>query len=256
MTDNDVNTWVTLPLPNEELSPGLYYVGFKTHGNNASVGTNSSLNRTTAPLTVLVRTDAVSSNDPWNYTTVFTPFVRMFTKVDSACAGVNMGIDFNVVDSLELGEITANVTGTGAAPFNYLWSGPNGFISSAQNIAGLTQKGMYTLEVTDIFGCAAIDSVLVDGSVFVNELNPEFSFTLYPNPVEDNMFISGDIEEAGVYNVQIFSSTGNVIMQDVRSETQNVNWNFSTSVLAPGLYVMIISKEGKRVGSATFVKHK
>ncbi len=255
VTDNDVNTWVTLPLANEELKPGLYYVGFKTHGNNTSVGTNSGLNSTTAPLTVLVRTDAVSSNDPWNFTTVFTPFVRMFTKVDSACVGVNIGIDFNVVDSLEVGEISANVTGTGAAPFNYLWNGPNGFISTAQNISGLTEKGMYSLTVTDIFGCTGVDSVLVDGSVFVNELNPQFNFVLYPNPVENNLFISGNIEKAGVYNVQIVSSTGNVVMQDVKFETQNVHWNLSTRLFSPGLYFVVISKEGKRVGSTTFVKN-
>ena len=252
--DNDVNTWVTLPLLNEELEPGLYYVGFKTHGDNSSVGTNSNLNGETAPLTVLVRTDALSSSAPWNFTTVFTPFIRMFTKVDSSCTDVNIGIDFIVTDSLEEGEIMANVTGSGAAPFNYLWSGPNGFSSMAQNIAGLTEKGMYTLEVTDVFGCTEIDSVQVSGSVFINELNPEMDLTLYPNPVENILYITGNAEGAEIYNVQFISSTGNVVTQDLKTGNGNFHWGFSTETLASGLYLVVITKNGQRVGSTTFVK--
>ena len=54
--------------------------------------------------------------------------------------------------------IRANMIG-GAAPFNFEWSGPDGYTSNAKDsITGLG-AGIYTLLVTDANGCIDIDSV-------------------------------------------------------------------------------------------------
>ena len=44
------------------------------------------------------------------------------------------------------------VTGT-AAPFTFLWSGPNSYTSTAQNPDDITQAGTYTVLVTNAYGC-------------------------------------------------------------------------------------------------------
>ena len=85
------------------------------------------------------------------------------------------------------GAITINVN-NGTAPFNYSWSGENGFIATTQNISALS-AGVYVLNVTDSNSCKIIndsitvtqpDSILItkslisptcnstDGSIIVN----------------------------------------------------------------------------------------
>ena len=58
------------------------------------------------------------------------------------------------------GAITINVN-NGTAPFNYSWSGENGFIATTQNISALS-AGVYVLNVTDSNSCKIInDSITV-----------------------------------------------------------------------------------------------
>lgn len=49
------------------------------------------------------------------------------------------------------GSINLNVSG-GNAPYDFSWTGPNGFTSGQPNISGLT-AGIYELTLTDDFGC-------------------------------------------------------------------------------------------------------
>jgi gliding motility-associated-like protein len=55
------------------------------------------------------------------------------------------------------GSLVLSVNG-GNAPFTILWTGPDGFTSSATDLAGLAQ-GTYSVTVTDALGCSAGTSV-------------------------------------------------------------------------------------------------
>jgi len=54
------------------------------------------------------------------------------------------------------GEIDLTVSG-GTPPFTFSWTGPNGFASANEDIAGLP-TGIYTVEVTDFNNCTVVDS--------------------------------------------------------------------------------------------------
>ncbi|GAB3283337.1 hypothetical protein GCM10027347_60080 [Larkinella harenae] len=64
--------------------------------------------------------------------------------------------------------LSASVSG-GTSPFAYAWSGPDGFVSTAQNpglaATVVTQSGSYSLLVTDANGCSA---TAITGAVIVN----------------------------------------------------------------------------------------
>mgnify|MGYP003877703987 CR=1 FL=1 len=80
-------------------------------------------------------------------------------------------IDFNgSVCLTDTSELTATVTG-GIAPFEYIWSGPNGFSSNVQTI-GINDDGNYYVTITDNAGCQ------VNTSAFVYEQYDPFIFTL------------------------------------------------------------------------------
>lgn len=254
VTALDVNSWVTLPMPNVGLTPGMYYVGFKVFGNSSSVGTNSNLNSKTAPLNVLLRQDATSSASPWQTTTSFMPFVRMFTKTDSACADVQLGVDFTVIDSMEVGQVLANVTGTGAAPYIYSWEGPQGFNATSQNISNLTEKGSYVLTVTDVFGCQGVDSAVVAGAVSVSDIEVRSNFRVFPNPVFERLQVIGLVSHQGRYEIKLI----NVLGAEVYSKTENVTGVLNTYVnmrnLDSGVYFVIISEGNGNVLSIPIIK--
>ncbi|WP_369769399.1 PKD domain-containing protein [Flavobacterium sp. WC2416] len=71
--------------------------------------------------------------------------VSLISKTDLLCSGQPSGA------------IAINVVG-GTAPYNYAWTGPNGFISSNKDLAGIA-AGTYNLAVTDSSGCSKTLSV-------------------------------------------------------------------------------------------------
>ena len=75
-----------------------------------------------------------------------------------------------------------------------------------------------------------------DNSLSVSDLSVE-TIKIYPNPINDQLFISGKNNE---YNVVIFSSDG----RKLQSKTLKNNSPFNLD-LATGLYYARISSEGK-----------
>ncbi len=55
----------------------------------------------------------------------------------------------------------------GTQPYNYTWTGPNGFTSNMEDIDNLL-PGKYIITVTDTNGCIRMDSAMVDPEVVVN----------------------------------------------------------------------------------------
>lgn len=75
----------------------------------------------------------------------------------------SISIDFETTDitcaGLANGTIVTTVTG-GADPYSFLWTGPNGFSSSDQDLSDL-EAGCYTLEVTDDNNCVKSAEVCI-----------------------------------------------------------------------------------------------
>ncbi|MGB1003186.1 MAG: T9SS type A sorting domain-containing protein [Salibacteraceae bacterium] len=241
----DVNSWVSLPMPFENLSKGIYYVGFKIQTNHGSIGTNANINTKTAPLTVLVRTNSSANTDPWQFTTSFTPFVRMFTKTNDGCGNVNINMSFDVVDTLELGSVEPTITGTGAEPYNYSWTGPNNFSATTKNIYDLENQGLYVLTVTDVFGCEGVDTATVAGSVLVKEIENRIKWLIAPNPTNGNFIISGHVQEPGKYVVLVYNNLGMRVMQTSFDANNDFSKTVNLTNYNSGVYILqIISPKG------------
>jgi gliding motility-associated-like protein len=64
------------------------------------------------------------------------------------------------------GAVDVTVTG-GTTPYNYAWSGPNGYTSTSEDPTGLF-FGTYTLIVTDANGCSSTSTVVVNPLITLN----------------------------------------------------------------------------------------
>ncbi|MCF8244854.1 MAG: choice-of-anchor L domain-containing protein [Saprospiraceae bacterium] len=99
------------------------------------------------------------------------PFSVTVTDANGCTATISetVGEDMAVVTQLSQqgvrclggsdGAINTTVTG-GSGVFNYGWTGPNGFTSTSQNLDSLA-AGTYYLTVSDVAGCAVLDSINV-----------------------------------------------------------------------------------------------
>jgi len=237
---SDVNNWLTLPMPAVKLEPGIYYAGFKISNNRSSVGTNSLINAKTAPLAVLVRRDATATNDPWEYTTSFTPFVRLYTKSDDACNGVNIVIEDTVFDKSTFGAIDITITG-GAPTYTYSWTGPNSFTANTKNIKDLAKQGWYYVTVTDVFGCAGNDSSLVAGSVTVKDLGFAKELKLFPNPNNGQFTLTGTDVTNGYYTFTVINTIGQALYTRELEVGNSFAFSMNVSNLKSGIYFVKIA---------------
>ncbi|MFC2112261.1 PKD domain-containing protein [Bacteroidota bacterium] len=118
---------VTSPTdPNQtNLGAGAYTVDV-TDANGCTAQANLTL--TEPPLLQAV---ATSAND--------------YNGYDISCyGGTNGGIDLDTIG--------------GVKPFTYMWTGPLGFVSNAQNLSGL-RAGIYNITLRDANNCSAIDAI-------------------------------------------------------------------------------------------------
>jgi hypothetical protein len=133
------------------------------------------------------------------------------------------------------GAIQLNVQGdTNHLSFN--WS--NGAIS--QNLEDLL-AGTYTVNIVDAWGCSLQDSFEVHEPPLSTEDMAEMKFRLYPNPVEDLLYIDwvGAEAELKIYNLQ-----GQLLLQQVLDvETDIIQLN---QLSIDQLFVIHITIDGKQ----------
>lgn len=136
----DIDSWITIDVPNLALTPGDYIFGYQTISvDSCLIGASSSTiyNDETPPLTVFVNVNAGT----WGYTTGFQPHIRMRTtgNVDPCNAPINQSVANITCLGQSDGSISLNIPG--ASTFN--WS--NG--QSGANLTNLV-AGNYTVTAT------------------------------------------------------------------------------------------------------------
>lgn len=139
------------------------------------------------------------------------------------------------------GAVDLSVTG-GVGPYTYSWTGPDGFISSDEDLIDV-ESGIYTVTVTDQYCGVATMEIEVgvqNFSTIAEGQNTDIS--VYPNPTRSIVFIQSDEPVKSA----VYSSSGQeVISADIRNSVD-------LSGQAPGLYfVHIFSSEGLVVRKVT-----
>ena len=102
-----------------------------------------------------------------------------------------------------------------------------------------------------MYGCDSTVTLYL--SVGLQDLeNADGIITLYPNPATDHIFVQTGSEWTGMKKeIRLFDSYGRLVLQ---SEMDDDRIMVSVKDLAPGLYLMKLTVNGRYVGYGKFVK--
>jgi hypothetical protein len=174
----------------------------------------------------------------------------------SATASISSPSEALAIDGLSAvagGSSDYNVIG-GTPPFQYSWTGPNGYTSVAEALEGmnsLEQSGEYVLTVTDASGCTASQTIIIIG---LNEVNAFYQIEMYPNPNNGQFTLSMTGLTGEAVNYTVLDNSGRVILsKDLGSVGASRVESVEMHGAAAGLYQLRISVDGQ-VQSRRFVK--
>ncbi|MGB1102559.1 MAG: T9SS type A sorting domain-containing protein [Crocinitomicaceae bacterium] len=139
------------------------------------------------------------------------------------------------------GAVNLSVSG-GIGPFTYSWTGPDGFVSTDEDLVGV-ESGIYTVTVTDAYcGVATLEVEVGINNFSSISKNEESAISVYPNPTKDMIYVQS--EEP--VKTAVYTSSGQIILQAAFRKSIDL------SDQAPGLYfIHVYTAEGVLVRKVT-----
>ncbi len=143
------------------------------------------------------------------------------------------------------GQILISVTG-GVMPYEYSWTINGQFFSDESDLTGLF-SGVYQLTVSDSYGCLIVsDTVLVDlvSSIYDPQLSA--TFTLFPNPSNDQkeVFLTSPILNQ-VTSIELFDLLGQSVLTN-KFQSKQDKLAISLTNIHEGLHYMKITLSDDR----------
>lgn len=153
-----------------------------------------------------------------------------------------IGLTASNISDLPGGSSSYEISG-GTAPYFYEWVDDSGNIVGDEMILGpfdnSTQAGSYTLTITDFLGCTISQEIVITD---LFELDASSHFTLFPNPVTNELFINGNFIARGTLDCTITDAIGQVVIKKrFVGGGSNFNETIDFSPLASGMYHVSLS---------------
>jgi hypothetical protein len=154
------------------------------------------------------------------------------------------------------GSVSISISG-GVTPYSYEWSGPDGFISTQQNLSGL-EKGCYSLSVTDANDCLFVaDPVCIeDKTSGTSDSDGQPLFRISPNPADVYIILELLSPQCTDHEVEVTDINGNKMQtyDQVLTDRQN-SLKIDISHFPQGFYCMRLrDKNGRFVRNFKLVK--
>ena len=136
------------------------------------------------------------------------------------------------------GAATVNV-GIGNPPYTYQWSDS----STAQTATGLA-AGMYTVTVSDAFGCSDVLTITL-GTSSTDEFDGFVKFALYPNPTSGIATLEASFSRTMEAQIEIFNPLGQRVWYILSGATEQLSQPIDLENYPDGLYLVRLSADGK-----------
>lgn len=155
----------------------------------------------------------------------------------------DLALSFDVLNESAAGAADGIVevnAGSGTGPYTYLWdTGDTGNI-----VEGLA-AGIYTVTVTDLYGCSQEAQVTVDIGVGTEEIENLTDFTISPNPVTNISYLSARFNESKEVQIRITNVMGQNMYQQTISSFLEGNIPLDMSNMPSGVYFVQMWVDGK-----------
>ena len=146
------------------------------------------------------------------------------------------------------GSISITVSG-GTPDYEFSWSGPDGFMSSDEDITGV--GGMYTLTVIDSNGCEMIIEVEIEVVISVLEMM-SFEMSTFPNPATQDLWIvSPALME--MVAVELYDASGRLVYAE-ESLVSNGSLHVDVSSFSAGTYNVIVHAGEKQASQQVVIQ--
>jgi hypothetical protein len=181
-------------------------------------------------------------------TTVYTVTVTdasTCAAIDSVVVGVhfpyvNLGPDITIVDTQKV------LLDAGYGFDTYTWNTGDitQFIEVQPYVNSQLGYNKFVVEVSDLFGCEAKDSVMINYVLDIEGIDNNVSFNLYPNPTDGRFIleIEGTISET--YSLEVVNMQSQLLMEkeiDVSSTKYTESIDLST--WPKGIYLIRLKSE-------------
>jgi type IX secretion system substrate protein/SprB-like repeat protein len=143
-----------------------------------------------------------------------------------------------------MGDGAISITANGGTPgYTYNWLLNNISVSTMEDPTDLS-GGIYICEISDAFGCmVTTDEIVVDNIVNTYEAAWANKIKIFPNPVNEMLFIQYDLNEPLQVNIEMYDIRGVRVLQQ-KSNTNNFeNDQLNLSHLPNGVYTLSIGSE-------------
>lgn len=111
-------------------------------------------------------------------------------------------------------------------------------LGESQQTFVVTETGSYAVQITKD-GCTAT-SECVEIEVLGIEYLEKHSFSIYPNPASNYMFLKGDYSSASS-GIKVIDISGKDISNSISTSTLNDEIKINTEALTPGIYYLIVT---------------
>lgn len=194
-------------------------------------------------------TDSVGNLDIGTYAVLITDS-KGCTKEDSTqiIQPDSLAITFTKRDESATGRdayIIVSANG-GARPYSYFWAHDS---STSNSLIDLTGNKTYYLTITDANGCILEDSIFIlSDYVGLAEDLASISFKLFPNPVQDKLYISYDAQQGGESLIRLYDLSGKLLLTQQEGVASGINLvEIQVENLASGTYLLSLQSEQRQV---------
>lgn len=144
------------------------------------------------------------------------------------------------------GQIILQPSG-GSGNYSYFWEDDGSTDSIRTNLS----IGVYTVTITDDYGCEQSHSIEVKMNSSLLDLSTVINHNLYPNPVSEFLNLHLELEEKHSVQIYIVDGLGRIVKDAVLKSSILHHWNYNVSHLPNGQYRMYL-KVGYQTGVIPF----
>ncbi|MDB5225881.1 MAG: hypothetical protein JWN78_74 [Bacteroidota bacterium] len=138
--------------------------------------------------------------------------------------------------------------------FSYVWKLNGNITGGSLDTIHPSATGSYTVEITDVNGCKATSDpfAFVFTGIKIKSADID-KFSLYPNPVNENLMIDIVFHSAKKSTLRITNTIGQIVYEE-KLLGKEISKNISVKQLPKGVYEMSLYTEDGKVETKTFMK--